>query len=70
MKQYWTNFANRGFPSSLTGPPWPRFDSASHRVLSLISPQPHVETDPPPNISARSGQPSGRDDHAASGQRR
>jgi para-nitrobenzyl esterase len=45
MKQYWTNFANRGFPSSLTGPPWPRFDSASHRVLSLTSPLPHVETD-------------------------
>jgi para-nitrobenzyl esterase len=44
MKQYWAGFANRGFPSSLTGPPWPRFDSASHRVLSLIPPLPHVET--------------------------
>ena len=44
MKQYWTSFANRGIPSSLTGPPWPRFDSASHRVLSLIPPRPHVET--------------------------
>jgi hypothetical protein len=30
-----------GSPSPLT---WPRFDPASHQVLSLIPPRPHVET--------------------------
>ena len=44
MKQYWTNFARQGFPSSTTEPPWPGFDSTSQRMLSLIPPQPQLET--------------------------
>jgi para-nitrobenzyl esterase len=44
MKQYWAGFAKKGSPTPPAEPPWPRFDSASHRVLSLIPPRPHVET--------------------------
>jgi para-nitrobenzyl esterase len=44
MKQYWAGFASKGSPSPPAEPPWPRFRSASHRVLSLIPPRPHVET--------------------------
>jgi para-nitrobenzyl esterase len=44
MKQYWTNFAKQGFPSSATEPPWPGFASTSQRMLSLIPPQPQLET--------------------------
>jgi len=44
MKRYWTDFAARGFPSSFTGPRWPRFDSASQQVLSLVPPRPQTET--------------------------
>ena len=44
MQQDWTSFAARGFPSSFTGPRWPRFDSTSQRILSLIPPRPRVET--------------------------
>ncbi len=45
MRQYWTNFATRGFPSSSGEPLWPRFDSVSQRMISLIPPQPQAETD-------------------------
>lgn len=45
MKQYWTNLARPGFPSSATEPPWPGFDSTSQRMLSLIPPRPQLETD-------------------------
>ena len=44
MKQYWTNFAKQGFPSSATEPPWPGFASTSQRMLSLIPPQPQLGT--------------------------
>jgi para-nitrobenzyl esterase len=44
MKAYWTNFAARGFPSSSMLPPWPRFDGASQRMVSLIPPRPQAET--------------------------
>jgi hypothetical protein len=44
MKQDWTSFATRGFPTSSAAPRWPRFDTASQRMLSLIPPQPSVET--------------------------
>jgi para-nitrobenzyl esterase len=44
MRRYWTNFAARGFPSSFGEPFWPRFDGVSQRMLSLIPPQPQVET--------------------------
>ena len=45
MRQYWTNFASRGFPSSSGQPLWPRFDSVNQRMISLIPPQPQAETD-------------------------
>jgi para-nitrobenzyl esterase len=45
MKQYWTNLAKRGFPSSRTEAPWPHFSTASQRMLSLVPPRPNVETD-------------------------
>jgi hypothetical protein len=38
MKQYRTNLAKQGFPSSATETPWPGFDSTSQRMLSLIPP--------------------------------
>jgi para-nitrobenzyl esterase len=40
MQQDWTNLAQRGFPAG----GWPRFSGASPQWLSLIPPQPQVET--------------------------
>jgi para-nitrobenzyl esterase len=40
MQQDWTNFAQQGFPAG----GWPRFSGASPQWLSLIPPQPQVET--------------------------
>jgi para-nitrobenzyl esterase len=45
MRRYWAHFARRGFPSAPGQPLWPRFKSHSQRLLSLVPPQPHVETD-------------------------
>jgi para-nitrobenzyl esterase len=45
MKTYWTDLAKTGSPSSPGEPLWPRFDSTGQQVLSLIPPQPAVETD-------------------------
>jgi len=45
MRGYWAQFAARGFPSSPGQPPWPGFNSHSQEMLSLIPPQPQVETD-------------------------
>jgi para-nitrobenzyl esterase len=47
MRHYWAHFAARGFPSSAGEPLWPGFNSHSQRMLSLVPPQPHVETDFP-----------------------
>jgi para-nitrobenzyl esterase len=44
MKQYWANFARHRSPATAAEPPWPRFDGASHQVLSLVPPRPRVET--------------------------
>ena len=44
MKQYWTSFAGRGVPFSPAGPAWPRFDTTSQRMQSLVPPQPQTET--------------------------
>jgi para-nitrobenzyl esterase len=44
MKQYWTNLAKTGSPSSPGEPLWPRFDSTSQQILSLIPPLPDAET--------------------------
>jgi para-nitrobenzyl esterase len=41
MKQDWTTMAKAGVPAA----GWPRFTSASQRMLSLVPPRPRVETD-------------------------
>jgi para-nitrobenzyl esterase len=45
MQHYWAHFAARGFPSSAGQPLWPGFTSHSQQILSLVPPQPQVETD-------------------------
>jgi len=45
MKQDWTTMAKAGVPAA----GWPRFSSASQRMLSLVPPRPQVET----NFSAQ-----------------
>jgi para-nitrobenzyl esterase len=45
MQDYWAHFAANGYPSSAGQPRWPRFGSHSQQILSLIAPQPQVETD-------------------------
>jgi para-nitrobenzyl esterase len=45
MQTYWTNFARRGFPSSLGSPFWQPFRAVSDQMQSLIPPAPHTETD-------------------------
>ena len=42
MRAAWANFAASGNPST-TAVPWPSFDQA--HIMSLVPPQPHVETD-------------------------
>jgi para-nitrobenzyl esterase len=41
MQQDWTRLARTGVPA----PGWPRFSRAGQQVLSLVPPQPRVETD-------------------------
>jgi para-nitrobenzyl esterase len=43
MQRYWTNFATRGFPSSLSTPFWPRFTTSTARTQSFVPPRPGVE---------------------------
>jgi len=45
MRQYWTSFAARGFPSSPGQLPWARFGRLSQQMLSLVPPHPQAETD-------------------------
>jgi len=45
MRHYWAHFAARGFPSSPGQPPWPTFNGHSRQMLSLIPPQPQIQTD-------------------------
>jgi carboxylesterase type B len=45
MRQYWTNFAATGSPSSVTEPLWPQFGSVSQQMISLVPPEPQTETD-------------------------
>jgi para-nitrobenzyl esterase len=40
-RRYWTSFAEHGTPRGL----WPRFEPATHRLLSLVPPRPQVVTD-------------------------
>ena len=41
MQQDWTGFAKAGAPTTSA---WPRFDSSSQQMLSLVTPQPRVQT--------------------------
>ena len=45
MKEYWTNFAKRGFPSSSGAPFWPPFSGLTQKMQSLVPPTPHTDTD-------------------------
>jgi para-nitrobenzyl esterase len=45
MRHDWTSFAATGAPGSPGQPAWPAFSSQSQRMLSLVPPQPTVETD-------------------------
>jgi len=45
MKEYWTNFAHRGFPSSPGTPFWPLFNNLTQKMQSLAPPAPQTETD-------------------------
>jgi para-nitrobenzyl esterase len=44
MKGYWTNFAKRGFPSSVGTPSWPLFNNLTQKMQSLVPPAPQTET--------------------------
>ena len=44
MQAAWANFAATGNPTTKTLP-WPAFNSASTRMLSLVPPQPQLSTD-------------------------
>src|SRR5215472_309539 len=45
MKGYWTNFAQRGFPSPSGAPFWPPFNNITQTMQSLAPPAPQTETD-------------------------
>ena len=44
MKGYWTNFAQRGLPSSFGAPFWPLFNGLTQQIQSLVPPAPQAET--------------------------
>jgi para-nitrobenzyl esterase len=44
MKGYWTNFAQRGLPSSFGAPFWPLFNGLTQQIQSLVPPAPQTET--------------------------
>jgi para-nitrobenzyl esterase len=44
MISYWTTFARTGQPSSPAEPAWPSYSAASDDMLSLVPPEPGVET--------------------------
>ena len=44
MRRYWTNFAERGFPSSFGIPFWQNFNKVTHQIQSLVPPMPQTET--------------------------
>jgi len=45
MKGYWTNFAERGFPSSSGTPFWPLFNNLTQKMQSLTPPTPQADSD-------------------------
>jgi para-nitrobenzyl esterase len=44
MRAAWTNFAATGNPAT-AAVPWPTFRANSAKMLSLVPPQPQLETD-------------------------
>ncbi|HEY2316052.1 MAG TPA: carboxylesterase family protein [Streptosporangiaceae bacterium] len=44
MRQEWTSFARSGVPSATGAPPWPRFTTGTQGMLSLVPPEPAIET--------------------------
>jgi para-nitrobenzyl esterase len=44
MRSAWAHFAARGTPAT-AAVPWPAFGAGSAQMLSLVPPQPQVETD-------------------------
>jgi para-nitrobenzyl esterase len=45
MQAEWTSFAKAGVPSAAGAARWPRFTPASQDMLSLVPPEPRLETD-------------------------
>jgi para-nitrobenzyl esterase len=45
MQHYWASFAAHGSPATAGQPQWPIFGGRSHQMLSLVTPQPQVQTD-------------------------
>jgi para-nitrobenzyl esterase len=45
MKEYWTDFAKHGFPSSPGTPFWPLFSTLAQKMQSLVPSVPQTETD-------------------------
>jgi para-nitrobenzyl esterase len=45
MQQEWTSFARSGVPTAPGAATWPRFNSATQQMLSLIPPHPQSEAD-------------------------
>jgi para-nitrobenzyl esterase len=77
MRAAWANFASTGNPAT-RAVPWPAFGAGSAQMLSLVPPQPQIETDfatrhtahsgPPGNATPAASRPSGcRADERAAG---
>jgi carboxylesterase type B len=45
MQGYWARFAARGVPAPAGQPQWSAFGRRSQQMISLIPPQPQVQTD-------------------------
>jgi para-nitrobenzyl esterase len=45
MRRHWTNFARAGTPNAFGTQFWPRYDSATHRVISFVPPRSSVTSD-------------------------
>jgi para-nitrobenzyl esterase len=45
MRQEWTSFAKTGVPSASGAPAWPRFTTVSQAMLSLVPPEPAIQSD-------------------------
>jgi para-nitrobenzyl esterase len=45
MLRYWTNFAERSFPSGFSTPPRPRYESAAPQMQTFDPPRPQLRSD-------------------------